>query len=126
MGGDGCVKSTNLAPDMRSVLVDQGLSRISTEELRNDQKSDGCMSRVREAAGTNVPDIFFAVQCLLQDVTSITVGGKLDDSAPWKRSGKMSMEKGQHTSCMQQSSCALLVFQQPPNSAERPSYQTWS
>lgn len=55
----------NLAPDMGRVLVNESLSGITEEELRDDQQ----------------PDVFLAVQGLLQDVAAVAIRGKLDDTA---------------------------------------------
>lgn len=47
---------------MRRMLVDESLSGITEEELRDDEK----------------PDVLFAVEGLLEDVASVAVGCEID------------------------------------------------
>ena len=49
---------------MRRMLVDESLSGITKEELRDDEK----------------PDVLFAVEGLLEDVTSVAVRRKFYDA----------------------------------------------
>jgi hypothetical protein len=58
-------QKAHLAPDMRSVLVDQSLGWVTEEELWNDEKTD----------------IFFAIKSLLKDVAAIAVSGQLNDAS---------------------------------------------
>jgi hypothetical protein len=48
---------TNLAPDMRRMLIHKSLRRITKKKLRNDEQ----------------PDIFLAVKSLLEDVAPVAV-----------------------------------------------------
>ena len=51
---------------MRSMLVNERLGRITEEQLGDNRQ----------------PDVFLAIEGLLQDVTSIAVGGKLNNTSP--------------------------------------------
>jgi len=59
-------EETYLAPNMASVLVDQSLGRIAKQQLSDDEK----------------PDVFFAVQSLLQNVASVAVCSELHNTSP--------------------------------------------
>jgi hypothetical protein len=48
---------TNLAPDMRRMLIHKSLRRITKKKLRNDEQ----------------PDIFLAVKSLLEDMAPVAV-----------------------------------------------------
>jgi hypothetical protein len=51
---------------MRGMLVDEGRSRITLKQFLDDQE----------------PDVFLAVERLLQDVTSIAVSSQINDTTP--------------------------------------------
>ena len=51
---------------MRSVLVDERLSRISYKQFGNDRE----------------PNIFFAIKRFLQDVAAITIRCEFSDASP--------------------------------------------
>ena len=51
---------------MRSMLIDQGLSGVPKQELRNYEQ----------------PDIFFAVKSFLQDVAAIAIGSQFHNASP--------------------------------------------
>jgi hypothetical protein len=57
-----------LAPDVRSMLVDESLSRVAEQEFRDNDETD----------------VLFAVESLLEDVATIAVGRKLHNSPPAK------------------------------------------
>lgn len=57
-----------LAPDVRSMLVDESLSRVAEQEFRDDDETD----------------VLFAVESLLEDVATVAVGRKLNNSPPAK------------------------------------------
>ena len=56
-------KTAHLAPDMAGMFVHECLSGVAEEQLRNDQEAD----------------VFFAVQRLFEDVTTVTVGCEFND-----------------------------------------------
>jgi hypothetical protein len=51
------------------MLVNESLSRVAEEKLRDDQE----------------PDIFFTVQGLLKDMATVTIGRQLYDTSSSKR-----------------------------------------
>jgi hypothetical protein len=53
-----------LAPNMRSVFVDESLSRITGEQFRDDKQ----------------PDVLLAVESLLKHVAAVTVHCELDNA----------------------------------------------
>ena len=57
-------KQTDLAPNMRRVLVDKGLSRITKEQLRDNEESD----------------ILLAIKSFLQHMATIAVGREINDA----------------------------------------------
>ncbi len=61
--------TTYFTPDMRRVLVHKGLSRITEQKFRDNQK----------------PDIFLAIKGFLKDVASIAIGGKVNNLTSDKR-----------------------------------------
>lgn len=62
-------QSTDLAPYVASMFINESLSRISRKQLRYNDK----------------PDVFFAIESFLQNVTPIAVGSKVNDTAPKSR-----------------------------------------
>ena len=62
----GPSKLHDLAPHMRSMFIDESLSRITEQQLRNYEQ----------------PDILFAVESFLQDVATITIGREVHNAAP--------------------------------------------
>ena len=54
----------DLAPDMRSVFVNQRLGRIPEQQFRHDEK----------------PHVFLTIKSLLENVASVAIGSKLNDT----------------------------------------------
>jgi len=68
-------QESDLAPDMRRVLIHQSQRRVSEEKLGNDQESN----------------IFLAVQGLLEDMTAVAISRKVDNPAPVRTLSRIRM-----------------------------------
>ena len=54
----------DLAPDMRSMLVNQRLGRVPEQQFRDNEK----------------PHVLFTIKCLLENVASVAIGSKFNNT----------------------------------------------
>lgn len=102
---------TDLAPDVRGVLIDERLCGIVRKELRDDGE----------------PELLLAVQCFLENMTAIAVRRKLNDATPVKTliiNKRANIVECALTSCNRQFSSSPQAWTRPQGIVARPSFQS--